>query len=387
MRHITFAILAYACILPFSSGAQTFGWAVSMGAAQQDRSNAVATDAVGNVYTTGLFRGTVDFDPGAGIFSMTSTTYGSDMFVQKLDPSGNLLWAVKLDGDSLSGGLSITTDAAGYVYVAGGFRGSKDFEPGSGTYSMSSAGGVDAFILKLTPDGVFAWARRIGGPGNEIIGVIRCDHAGNVVFTGTFEGTADFDPGAGVMNMTSAATSDPGTNVFVEKLGADGSFLWARHLSGSYTAMQPLGIAFDASNSVVFSGSFFGTVDFDPGTPVHAITVIGNNDMYVEKLDAAGNFLWVRRTGVSNWGGMSGIPLADAAGNFYICGGFGGGGGTGTADFDPGPAVYNLTAAFPGVDGFIWKLDNAGNFVWAKQMTAPGGWYSAEGAHMDANGN
>ena len=116
-------------------------------------------DANGNVYTTGFFQGTPDFDPGSGIFNLNSTG-GLDVFIQKLDASGNFVWAKQLGDTSSDNANSITVDASGNVYTIGYFSGTADFDPGSGTFNLTSVGGLDVFISKLDASGNFVWAKK-----------------------------------------------------------------------------------------------------------------------------------------------------------------------------------------------------------------------------------
>ena len=75
-----------------SAQAPSLVWAAGMGGSSHDQGQGVAVDAAGNVYTTGFFFGTVDFEPGVGVTNLTSVGSGA-VFVQKLDLSGNLVWA------------------------------------------------------------------------------------------------------------------------------------------------------------------------------------------------------------------------------------------------------------------------------------------------------
>ena len=116
-------------------------------------------DAAGNVYTTGAFSGTIDADPGPGTFNLTAGGTG-DVYVSKLDSSGSFVWATDiLRGGAGSNGQSfgIVVDGSGNVFTTGFFRGTDDFDPGAGTYSLTATpdGNAnlfsDAFVSKLVP--------------------------------------------------------------------------------------------------------------------------------------------------------------------------------------------------------------------------------------------
>src|SRR5438552_2041239 len=97
-----------------------------LGGPGDDQGTAIAVDAAGNVYATGGFSGTVDFDPGPGVFNLTSAG-GYDAFVSKLDGAGNFVWARAL-GSSTDDGNGIAVDGAGNVYTTGAFQGTADFD-------------------------------------------------------------------------------------------------------------------------------------------------------------------------------------------------------------------------------------------------------------------
>ena len=108
-------LLILSMFLPFifiHAQSPTFAWAKAMGGAGSDYGNAIALDASGNVYTTGQFKGTVDFDPGAGTFNLTSAG-GDDIFISKLNAAGKFVWAKQMGGTNQDIGSSIALDAAG----------------------------------------------------------------------------------------------------------------------------------------------------------------------------------------------------------------------------------------------------------------------------------
>ena len=97
------------CIPTISFGQQAdFEWAKAFGSTNFDHGVSITVDELGNVYTTGVFAGTVDFDTGIGSFNLTSAAGSADVFIQKLDASGNFIWAKAFGSGSNDFGLSIT---------------------------------------------------------------------------------------------------------------------------------------------------------------------------------------------------------------------------------------------------------------------------------------
>ena len=126
----------------------TFEWAKQMGGTSDDYGRSIAIDASGNVYSTGSFQGTTDFDPGAGVFNLTSAGV-EDIYIQKLDANGNFIWAKQMGGSGGDFGLSIDIDGSGNVYSTGKFEGTVDFDPGAGVFNFTSAGSSDIYTQKL----------------------------------------------------------------------------------------------------------------------------------------------------------------------------------------------------------------------------------------------
>ena len=328
-----------------------FEWARGIGGTNNDVGYSIAVDSYNNVITTGSFNGTVDFDPGPGIYNLSSGA-GLGMYILKVDGSGNFIWAKSLAGLVIS--RCLTMDASGNIYTTGNFYGTVDFDPGTGSYNLNSnpLGSPDAFISKLDKNGDLLWAVKFGGYGVDGGVAIKTDATGNVYTVGNFERTTDFDPGIGVYNIVSGGEQD----IFISKLDGSGNFIWARGFGG-YRYDYGNAIALDETGNVYITGSFVDNVDFDPG-PGNFAMYSSFNGAYVSKLDASGNFVWAKIVGGYTGNGIS----VDNDANVYTTGNF-----TGIVDFDPGPNTQYLKA-FGDQDAFISKLDQAGNYVWARSF-------------------
>ncbi|PLW93340.1 MAG: hypothetical protein C0592_06445 [Marinilabiliales bacterium] len=333
-----------------------FVWAKNVGSAGNSTyCYGIAVDSSGNVYSIGNFWGTVDFDPGSGVFPLTSNG-NDDVFVCKFDPSGNFLWAFKIGGSSADYGYDITIDDQQNVCITGVFYSTVDFDPGAGTYSLTSAGGWDVFVAKYNPSGDFLWARKMGGTASDFGYAVTTDPFGNILCAGWFGGTADFDPGAGVFNLASAG----GNDIFVCKLNSSGNFQWAKQMGGSGTDRANAVVADEYGN--VYAGGYFeGSADFNPTGGGHILTSSGMTDLYACKLDSGGNFVWASAFGGPETDWCYGIDV-DSIGNVYTTGTF-----TDSADFDPGAGIYKLISN-GSMDVYVNKLDPLGQFVWASHM-------------------
>lgn len=182
MKFITVFILCIFCSNFYAQNIQ-LDWATPFGSkAGDEESKSIDVDVQGNIYTTGYFSGTVDFDPSSSVTYNLTSGGGKDIFVMKQGPSGNLIWAKQIGAGYQEEGNSIKVDKSGNVYVTGYFNASVDFDPGNGTAFMSANGNLaaygDAFLLKLSNAANYLWANHIGAydvpdEGKEIAKVDR----------------------------------------------------------------------------------------------------------------------------------------------------------------------------------------------------------------------
>ena len=361
VRFFTMLVLQLSTITAVAQETAVLQWATIAGGTGVETAGDVTIDAAGNIFTTGNFNGTVDFDPGAGVFNITAPNGG--VYISKVDSDGNLVWAKSLQGLLSAGivnGYAIAVDALGNVYTTGELYGTADFDPGPAVFNMTSAV-YDVFISKLDSDGDFVWAKQFTSV--EQSKDIAVDGSQNIYITGNFRGTIDFDPGTGVFNMTVPAGN---IGTFFCKYDTDGAFVWAKeiHYPASSSSNWPGGdaISLDATGNIYAVGAFRLTSDFDPGPGVFNMTAATGStsddvDAYILKLDNNGAFVWAKFFGAQGTEHAYSIQVAGTTG-LYIVGDY----GSNTVDFDPGPGVFNLI----GEKIYLSKFDLNGNFVWAK---------------------
>ncbi|HNB80816.1 MAG TPA: hypothetical protein PLP14_01890, partial [Chitinophagaceae bacterium] len=371
MKYLFF-ILCSVWVNPLHAQTPTFAWAKSFTGSADCHSNAIASDANGNIYTTGDFQGTVDFDPGAGVFNLTSAG-NEDIFISKCDASGNFIWAKRIGGTNPDIGNSISIDPNGDVVVTGTYQSTVDFDPGTGIYNYTAPGPDYMFLLKLNNTGNFIWARSFGTGVTQGFAV-KTDPNGNIYATGDFEGAVDFDPGVGTFIVSSYIST---RDIFVLKLSSAGNLIWVKSM-GAGNPEYGRALAFDTSGNVIVSGEFAGIVDFDPGPAIYNMQT-SNNALYILKLDQNGNFIWAKCTS----GGVtySFAITVDANNNVYSTGTY-----QFTVDFDPGTSTNNVTNFSSYYNPYILKLDGAGNFVWVKTFYSSY-WPKGSGIAVDPSGD
>ena len=332
-------------------------WVKSFSSLTRNGGVSVDIDASGNVYTSGYFTATADFDPSTEVFNLHSNA-STDMFVSKLDSNGNFLWAKAIGGPGTDYGNGLTLDNQGNVYLTSFFNGTVDFDPGPEAHFITSAGREDVFILKLDTDGDFVWAKSMGGANTDQGRVLKLDTHGDIYVGGLFQGPADFDPNAGTFQLSSV---DGSLDAFIARLSPEGNLIWAKSMGGDmYDDLYALALGND--ESVYTEGYFRTTADFDPDTTTeYSLTSEGGSDLFTCKYDQDGQLIWARSFGSP--GEERGIACTlDKQGNVYSAGEF-----SGTVDFDPGSGVFNLTSQ-GALDAFVSKLDSNGDFVWAMNL-------------------
>jgi hypothetical protein len=373
-----FILLFLIITIPAQAQNYNYAWTVAGGSTGIDEGKGVTTDNFKNVYVAGSFTGTVDFDPGAGVNTLTASGTGSG-YLAKYDANGNFLWVLQISGSVGASGSGICSDTSNNVYIIGEVNGvSGDFDPGAGVSTITSAGQTDVYIAKYTGAGQFVWVQQFGGTSNEYARKIKAGKNDELVVTCNFQGTVDFDPGPGTNIVTSAGSSD----VFIARLYTNGILDWVKTIGNSGGNEGP-GIGIDEYGSIYSVGGFSGTLDTDPDTAATSfLTAFGTaSDAVLIKLDSNGIFQWSKNLS-SNSAALINDVQPDGDNNIYLTGWI-----AGFADFDPGAGLDTMTN-ISGIDVFLWKMTYSGNHVWARRAgNSLPEFYDGRSVKIDGNGN
>lgn len=361
-------------LLPLSLFSQTLEWSNQAGGTNFDVGSALEFDAAGNIFSTGLFRRTVDFDPGPGVFNLIAPGSYPNVFVQKLDTAGNFIWAKSIGGNGHDVAYDIAIDPLGNIYLTGMFQESADFDPGPGVHTLYSQGYFDAFVCKLDSAGNLIWARSMGNGSEEQGRSIAVDNSGNVYTAGMFEFDVDFNPG--LADADTFTLQGSFNDVFIQKLDADGNFLWARRFGELYND-NVTDLKITPDGQILVFGHVTGTPKYGTIAATDSITVNGT-DPFLLRIDPDGQLVWAKHFGGPLLDQAFFMQL-DADGNIYTGGSF-----AGTADLDPGPGLFEFSTPAWTRGNFLQKLDPDGNFLWAMQYATG---VSPAGLEIDADDN
>jgi len=219
-------------------------WSKRFGDDDLQFSRDVDVDASGNTFAAGYFSGTVDFGGG----TLSSSVY-TDVFSAKLDPGGAHLWSKDFGDTDYQYAAGVAIDASGNVIIVGRFAGSVNF----GGTTLTSAGMYDVYVAKFDPNGTHLWSKRFGDLSSQTVMAVAVDALRNVIVAGYFSGAIDFGGGA----ITSAGNAD----VFAAKLDPGGAHLWSKRF-GDASNQYATSVAVDASDNIIIGGHFGGSVNF-----------------------------------------------------------------------------------------------------------------------------
>ncbi|WP_437997557.1 SBBP repeat-containing protein [Sorangium sp. So ce185] len=269
-------------------------WSKRFGGAHDQLGRGIAADRDGNVLIAGTLWGSVDFGGG-----MMKSAGWDDLFVAKLDRSGEYLWARTYGDEETQEASDLTVDGQGNVVVTGYALGVVDFGDGP----TVGAGMPDAILVKLDRDGSTLWSHRFGDDGTQLGHSVGVDDEGSVVMAGAARGSIDFPD--------KSFHSAGGYDLYVAKFNAAGELLWHRQF-GDAQDQSSIAISIDRAGAVLLTGSFEGSLDFGCSPLVSA----GKTDAFAAKLDPYGDTLWSWAMGDTD--SQAGMGISGARGGGVI---------------------------------------------------------------------
>lgn len=321
----------------------TKDWLRQVSGEGSDNVHDVAIGQTGDVFVTGKVEGAVT---GLGAGFPAGTGMG-DVFVSRLAAGdGQPIWAKRFNGGPFEMGFALALDGDGNVLVTGNFTGTLDL----GGTPLTSAGNRDIFVAKLAGDsGSTLWARSFGASGPDQGSGVAVTPAGEVLVAGEFLGTMD-------VGGTALSADGSSPDIFVIRLGADGTVAWAKRFGGP-GADEAAAVAVDPSGNAIVTGFFSNSVAFGGAT----LTSAGRRDAYVVRLDPAGAPVWAKQYGGGEDDEGRDV-VVDAAGNAIVAGAY-----QVAADFGNGPVDSAGQR-----DAFIVKLSPGGTASWSRRIGAGG---------------
>ena len=393
------SIQYYAYIAKYDS-LGNFIWAKWLGGSSTDsRSLGIAIDTSSNVlYVTGVFYnhhlGYSDLDPGAGMCKVKTNGF-NDVFVIKLDTTGNFIWGKTFGGVGDDRPVDICIISPSDIAISGYFEDKVDFDPGLGIHTIESTGysllampyyrKYDGFVVKLDSNGNFKWANGFGSESHDWTSSIAADSKGNVLVGGHYDSIAVFAPSV-------TKTSNGMHDAFLIKYDSLGSLVWVNTLGGRL-GDHIQSITTDSNDNIYSTGvitSLGKDIDFDPHLGVYNLNCPNLLSKFIQKNDAAGNLIWAKAI---CGGGASGISYSNYANttkiildkfeNILTAGSF-----CGEVDFNPDPIDTFILRTNSYSNSFVSKYTNNGDFVWARSIwnTIPSPYSTTKSITIGQNG-
>ncbi|OFY86738.1 MAG: hypothetical protein A3F72_00105 [Bacteroidetes bacterium RIFCSPLOWO2_12_FULL_35_15] len=372
MRRII--IFLFFVILHNFSFSQSFDWLTEGGGPLSDKATGIAIDAYGNTYITGFFNEEATF---GSFYQPTIDPLSKEVFVAKIDPQGNYLWAKRGSNHYDDRGLGICLDPSGNVYVTGTCWGGLVF--GSLSVYNSTFYTDQIFVLKLDTNGNEIWLKNAGVdesgyPYNDDQGFdLTSDSNGNIYVTG-FLSNHDFTDLYANFDALQIIVPADDSLAFVAKLSNAGLWQWVRTFGGLDDARDNR-ITTDAENNIYVTGGFRGTQTF--GTTI--LTSYGGSDVYVVKYDDQGNFIYAKNAG-SPLDDRGNDIAFDHTNHLYITGEF-------KAKAIFGNDTINNNGSDDDRDIFVARMSKTGVFEWVKKAGSNNGGDRGNGIVVNNTGN
>ncbi len=281
------------------SPAGDFLWGFGIGFNFDEIGYGIAFNAAGNVILYGTFASRiVDFDPSGLERNLTrdGNIEFPDLFLAEYTADGGVHRGSQRFGgvnSDIAAPGGVWVDSANNIVIIGTFNLTTNFEPAGRPGGVrNSNGGVDAFLARIDSQFNFRSASSWGGPGNDTALRLATSTANAAYVSGSFTGTADFDPGAGTANVTARGVNGA-TDGYLARYNADGTLGWVIGLGGAPSSSaenlsSASSIISDGRGFWLVSGTFFGALDADPSAGAFPVASEGESDGYVIRYNSEG---------------------------------------------------------------------------------------------------
>lgn len=238
----------------------------------------IQIDHEGEIIVCGEFYKKLDFDPSSSDTLWLDPFGGGDAFLAKLSADGELLWIRQIGGTGYTSALTVVVDHENGYLVTGQFSGNLELDNSSPGYELTAEGHGSSFLIKYNQNGDLSWYKMIGSSDVNTVRTIALDEHNHYVIGGHFKVDLDFKDSMNPSIFQSVGDFD----IFLAKIDSEGHYQWMQTFGG--TEDQYMGdIAVDQDEKIFVLGSFYGTVDFDPGTDANVITSSGYADIFIQE--------------------------------------------------------------------------------------------------------
>lgn len=270
-------------------------WVKKFGGITADVITSIKIDNLNNVYATGIFTGTADFDPSSSTASSTSNG-NNDIFVVKLDTNGNYLFHKAIGGSAADYVNYINIDNSGKIYIAGYFNGTIDLDPSGTAANVTSNGAWDNFLLKLDANGDYISHYTSGSTGNDQIYGIELTNSNSVILSGIYGQIFDLDPSSAIVNTTFTGGS---SDIFILEL--DQNLGYVNHYLFGSTGSETLPWCKTNGNDITVVGAFQNTIDLNPSSATNNFTSSGSYDVFMTRFTSNLSLNEIKKTKIASF--------------------------------------------------------------------------------------
>lgn len=325
-------------------------WVKKFGGPMSDRANDLKVDNNGDILVSGQFFGTVDF----GGITLQSVSNSKDIFLIKMNPQGDVLWALS-EGGSLGDNMyALAVDAQNNILLTGQFAGAATIAGQTFNSVINpdlSAPSYDLFVSKYDSNGNPLWAIHGAAKYEDRGMALGADAQNNIYLAGQFSDT---------LQLAGQTFNNAGYNTgFIAKLSPNGTIQWFNRISGGM--VLPYDLVVGSDNQITICGDFLGNLMHHGTNGLQTLTNDFDRKVFVSTVNGAGQVLWQRALGSDNEISARGISR-DGNNQLYVTGHF-------------RCALTELqqsnTALFNSVgfrDIYLWTLNAAGSSLQTKQM-------------------